>query len=67
MIGRYCIVPSTHKPNQNGDFMIRFFTEKTPKDVFENDDGSSLVTHNDDDKKKEVRIWVLLKNIFILF
>ena len=27
--GEYCVVPSTFAPNEEGDFVIRFFSEKS--------------------------------------
>ena len=31
--GNYLIVPSTFKPNQEGDFMLRVFTEQAVKSI----------------------------------
>jgi calpain len=42
--GRYCIVPSTFDPNEEGEFILRIFTEKPPKDCIENDDEVGIIS-----------------------
>jgi calpain len=52
--GKYCIIPSTYDPNQEGEFVIRLFTEKPAKDVFENDDNLELVDSHSDVQNGEL-------------
>ena len=39
--GDYCIIPSTFNPNEEGDFLIRIYSEK-PSDTQEIDEDTSL-------------------------
>ncbi|KAI1295389.1 Calpain-A [Halotydeus destructor] len=45
--GQYCIIPSTYDPNEEGEFILRIFSEKPPQDVEENDDEISAVEPED--------------------
>ena len=38
--GDYCIIPSTFNPNEEGDFLIRIYSEK-PNDTHEIDEDTS--------------------------
>ncbi|CAG2100227.1 unnamed protein product [Medioppia subpectinata] len=44
--GKYCIIPSSFDPGEEGEFLIRFYTEKAPQSVTENDEEIGLVDDN---------------------
>ena len=48
--GQYCIVPSTYDANEEGEFILRLFSEKPASNVEENDDELAIDESVGEDK-----------------
>lgn len=46
--GQYCIIPSTYEKNEEGEFILRLFTEKPSIDAEENDDELAVTAEEDE-------------------